>query len=269
LAYPFVPARNFTKAGRKEVDLVVVHTMEAPEKGETAENVAAWFAGSSAPEASAHYCVDGDTIVQCVHDEDVAWHAPGANHDCIGIEHAGYARQSQADWEDEYSTRMLERSAELAAEICARYRIPPVWLHPADLLAGRRGITSHANVSRAFKRSDHHDPGTSFPIQRYLRLVQQRLAGGPDGDEAAGARGAKREPPKHFKSPPPTLREGDDGWHVKRLQTLLTAAGAEPFGIDGDFGANTTNAVRQFQAAHGLDVDGVVGPMTWKALLNA
>jgi N-acetyl-anhydromuramyl-L-alanine amidase AmpD len=263
LAYPFVPARNFTKAGRKEVDLVVVHTMEAPEKGETAENVAAWFAGSTAPQASAHYCVDGDTVVQCVRDDDVAWHAPGANHDGIGIEHAGYARQSQSDWEDDYSTRMLERSARLAADICARYRIPPVWLHPADLLAGRRGITSHANVSQAFKRSDHHDPGTSFPIQRYLRLVQRYLKDGP------AAAGEARRPAKPFKAPPPTLREGDEGWHVKRLQTLLTAAGAEPFGIDGDFGRNTTKAVRQFQEAHGLEVDGVVGRMTWKALINA
>ena len=264
MAYPFMAARNFTKAGRKEVDLVVVHTMEAPEKGETAENVAAWFAGSTAPQASAHYCVDGDTIVQCVRDDDVAWHAPGANHDGIGIEHAGYARQSQADWEDEYSTRMLERSAQLAAHICARYGIPPVWLHPADLLAGRRGITSHANVSRAFRRSDHHDPGTSFPIQRYLKLVQRFLKEGSDAGAKEG-----RKPPRPFKAPPPTLREGDDGWHVKRLQTLLTAAGAEPFGIDGDFGLNTRNAVRQFQAANGLEVDGVVGRMTWKALLNA
>jgi N-acetyl-anhydromuramyl-L-alanine amidase AmpD len=263
LAYPFVPARHFTKSGREEVDLVVVHTMEAPEKGKTAENVASWFAGSNAPQASAHYCVDADTIVQCVRDEDVAWHAPGANHDGIGIEHAGYARQSQEDWSDDYSTRMLERSAALAADLCERYRIPPVWLHPADLLAGRRGITSHANVSQAFKRSDHHDPGTSFPIQRYLRLVQQRLK---DGD---GGRSRQRAAPKPFKAPPPTLREGDNGWHVKRLQMLLTAAGAEPFGIDGDFGPNTTKAVRQFQAAHGLDVDGIVGAMTWKALINA
>jgi N-acetyl-anhydromuramyl-L-alanine amidase AmpD len=163
LAYPFMPARNFTRAARKDVDLVVVHTMEAPEKGETAENVAAWFAGSTAPKASAHYCVDGDTIVQCVRDEDVAWHAPGANHDGVGIEHAGYARQSQADWDDEYSTRMLERSAELTADLCARYRIPPVWLHPADLLAGRRGITSHFNVSRAFKNGCAPQGGPQAP----------------------------------------------------------------------------------------------------------
>ena len=36
--------------------------------------------------------------------------------------------------------------------------------------------------------------------------------------------------------------------------------------IDGIFGDCTDQAVRGFQKAKGLEVDGIVGPDTWKAL---
>lgn len=38
--------------------------------------------------------------------------------------------------------------------------------------------------------------------------------------------------------------------------------------LDGRFGRNTEDAVKRFQRAHGLDDDGVVGPITWAALLG-
>lgn len=176
MSYAFIEARNYTKGRAGPIDLLVIHAMEAPEKPDTAEAVARWFAGSTAPQASAHYCVDADSIVQCVRDEDVAWHAPGANHNGLGVEHAGYSAQTGVDWDDPYSHAMLWRSARLAADKCREYRIPAVWLSPADLLAGRRGITSHWNVTLAFKRSDHTDPGPGFPAEHYVTWIQRVLS---------------------------------------------------------------------------------------------
>ncbi len=46
------------------------------------------------------------------------------------------------------------------------------WLAPGDLVAGRRGITGHVDVSRAFELSDHWDPGPGFPVESFLDTVR-------------------------------------------------------------------------------------------------
>jgi N-acetyl-anhydromuramyl-L-alanine amidase AmpD len=260
VAYPFVPSPFINKTSGRRIDLIVIHTMEMDEKGSTAESCAAWFQNPAAG-VSAHYCVDNDTIVQCVQEDDVAWHAPGANHDGIGIEHAGRAKQTGREWGDDYSVAMLDRSTTLAAEICKRYGIPAVWLNPPDLLAGKRGITSHNNVSKAFKKGTHWDPGEGFPIQQYLTAVRKKLG-------AVKEKGQATEP---LKPDPPTLKRGSDGWQVKRLQKLLRQRNLFPEDakIDGDFGPITEAAVQAFQTFAGLDPDGIVGPMTWHALQTA
>jgi N-acetyl-anhydromuramyl-L-alanine amidase AmpD len=174
---PFVQARNYTRVtGRRKIDLVVIHTMEAPEKPSTAESIAAWFAGASAPQASPHYNIDNDSIVQSVAENDVAWAAPGANHNGIQLEHAGYARQTAGGWADAYSQQMLRLSASLTADICQRHGIPPNYVNVVGLQRGLKGVTTHANVSAAFKRSDHTDPGENFPMAAYLAWVREAIA---------------------------------------------------------------------------------------------
>jgi len=259
MTIPFVQARNFTKGRSTHIDVLVIHTMESPEKPDTAESVANWFAGSSAPQASAHYCIDSNSVVQCVRDTDVAWHAPGANHNGLGFEHAGRAAQTKQDWDDEYSDAMLELSAQLVAEKCEEYHIPVTWLQAADLRAGKRGITGHVQVSDAFKRSDHHDPGSSFPVQRYLGLVKKHM--GDSFVPPEQHHGRDKQPAQD-----PTLKSGAKGFQVKRLQRLLAQRGFDAGTVDGVFGPATEKAVKKAQKAHGLDPDGIAGPLTWHAL---
>lgn len=66
----------------------------------------------------------------------------------------------------------------------------------------------------------------------------------------------------------PTLRKGDTGADVRRLQGLLVAAQLW-VKIDGQFGNDTDARLRDFQASNGLEVDGVCGRVqTWPALLG-
>jgi N-acetyl-anhydromuramyl-L-alanine amidase AmpD len=173
VSYPLIPSPNFTAASSRPIDVVVIHTMESPERAGAAEACARWFARPEA-EVSAHYCVDADSVVQCVREEDVAWHARGGNANSVGIELTGYAGQGAEGWGDAYSRAVLRRAARLTAEICGRYAVPVHRLRAADLAAGRRGITGHADVSAAFRKSDHWDPGPDFPWTLFLRLTGAR-----------------------------------------------------------------------------------------------
>jgi hypothetical protein len=265
VSYPIIEARHFTRGREGPIDLVVLHTLEGAERGDTAETVARRFAGREAPELSAHYCVDSDSIVQCVRDADVAWHAPGANHDGLGIVLAGGSPETFGDWRDPEATAVLARAAALVALKCVQYRIPPVWLYAADLVADRRGLTSHRNVALAFHRSDHADPEAAFPSEWFVELVRRRLASRVRGTPAAAERWSI-PPGGRLKDPPPTLHAGATGWRVRRLQRLLAMRGS-PVEVSGELDEETLQAVVELQYAEGLEPDGVVGPATWRALV--
>lgn len=65
-----------------------------------------------------------------------------------------------------------------------------------------------------------------------------------------------------------TYRLGSKGDEVSRIQGRLAELGLYMGPIDGDFGGGTEAAVKAFQRANGLEVDGSVGPITWKALFE-
>jgi peptidoglycan hydrolase-like protein with peptidoglycan-binding domain len=67
----------------------------------------------------------------------------------------------------------------------------------------------------------------------------------------------------------PTLKSGSHRVAVRGLQRRLLALGYDAGEIDGRFGPKTEAAVKAFQEAKGLDVDGIVGPKTWDALNSA
>ena len=66
-----------------------------------------------------------------------------------------------------------------------------------------------------------------------------------------------------------TLRNGSRGTQVRVLQWLLNDAKYDAGTVDGIFGSKTLAAVKAFQGANGLEMDGIVGKKTWKALMES
>lgn len=175
--WPFIGAKHFKSLKGEPprfVRLLVVHDMEAPETATTAEEVARYFATTETV-ASAHLCIDADSIVRCVADRDIAYAAPGCNSDGIQLELAGYARQSRSEWLDAFSSKVLDNAATALAMYCGMYGIPPVHLTNEELKAGKRGIIGHRQASEVYRKSDHMDPGPDFPWDVLVERVKARL----------------------------------------------------------------------------------------------
>ncbi|MEV6689542.1 peptidoglycan-binding domain-containing protein [Streptomyces sp. NPDC051130] len=75
-------------------------------------------------------------------------------------------------------------------------------------------------------------------------------------------------PPPPAAAQGPTLRYGDSGPEVKKLQQLLSGQGLYRGRFDGRFGKSTEDAVSEFQWYNNITADpwGVYGPATRKAL---
>lgn len=127
-----------------------------------------------------------------------------------------------------------------------------------------------ARISASQKWSDVISPQLVADIQNGRISPSQFVqAGALD----AVASGTPREA-KAVAILPVVLKQGTTGDHVERMQCALARLGysdlsGRPVKVDGDFGQRTAEAVKAFQRAHGLQVDGVVGAETRTALQKA
>lgn len=109
--------------------------------------------------------------------------------------------------------------------------------------------------------------GREIYIRSYYNFPWNAVLRYTSGGTSSGADTATKEKEETEMR---MLKTGDKGYQVWVLQTLLIARGFScgETGADSDFGSATKAAVLNFQRANGLEVDGIVGPMTWTKLLR-
>jgi hypothetical protein len=113
--------------------------------------------------------VDDASCYRTLDNDQVPWGAKGANYAGFHIEQCGYAKWSAVIWKKHMNT--LRRAAYKTALHCHYFNIPVRWVPAAGLKAGTKGITTHAECSKAFGGDMHHDPGKGWPRVLFMGLV--------------------------------------------------------------------------------------------------
>ena len=161
----------------------------------------------------------------------------------------------------DYAMAAYKEACELSAYICELYSLDPM------------NIIDHAEGYRLGIASNHGD------VDHWFRKLYGITLDNIRRDVAALITPEPAPPPTPTPTPTPddkvlawmkanTLRLGSKGKLVGFLQAYLDEHGYNPVAIDDDFGPKTEEAVKGFQKANGLPRDGVVGPLTWRAIMK-
>lgn len=265
---------NYTKGRTGKVLHIVIHTMEAPEGPSTAENIANYFK-TPGLQASAHYCIDNNSTIQCVRLADTAWACPGYNASGIQYEHAGYAAQTAKQWQDDYSQAMLHRSAKQAAIDAAHYGIPVRHLTIAQVRARNvSGFMGHRDATYAgVGGNTHTDPGVNFPWSQYLSLVKHYQ----DGTGPAPAPAPKPTTSATWIAGPKVVTAWQRYEHttadgiISRQPTsnrpcMPSAHWTTVQWVAPASAGIGSPLIRAAQKRLGVTQDGFAGPVTWKAI---
>lgn len=206
--------------------------------------------------ACVHAFVDNTVVCQHLPWNHRAWHAGASANNT----HIGFEICEPKNWKTDaaYFKAAYTNAVELAAYLCKKYNLPV------------SSIVSHKEGYKKGIASNHGDPDHwwkyfGYTMNKFRSDVQKVLNGGKVV--------VKITKSSSTSAGKPTLQKGSEGEDVKTLQKRLnemrTRLGLTyaKLQVDGDFGNATLAAVKTFQAARKLTIDGIVGNNTWTAIM--
>ena len=175
-------------------------------------------------------------------------HPYARNTNTIGIECGTYSQNGK--WYFTEATQ--EACAHLAAWIMSENNIP------LDHLLRHGDITTKHCPSPYV---DNPGDGPNWTWEQFKAKVKSYLEGAESVREGC------------YMTTFENVHKGVNGADALTVQRLLFAqdykgADGQALKLDGDFGANSEHALKEFQKARGLTVDGDCGPLTWARLLG-
>jgi N-acetylmuramoyl-L-alanine amidase CwlA len=223
---------------------------------DTAKANASYYHSTNTRSASAHLFVDDNEIYQSVELRDIAWsvgansynHPSCRNSNSISIEMCCTAGNYKI------SKKTQINAAYLCANLCKKIGVSASEVD--------KYVLRHYDVTWKACPAQYVDHPEEF--KQFKKWVKNILKTGKHNEE--------REEPVSDKEKVniarATLKKGDKRSEVKILQKNLNSAIKANLKIDGEYGANTVSAVKNFQKKYNLTVDGIYGPLTEKKMDN-
>ena len=244
MPHRFVESPHRTVGGRA-IDVVVIHTMEIG-RDVRAPRARARDGSRALPPRSRRTTASTPTsIVQCVREDDIAWHARGGNTNSIGIELAGFAGQRARELGrclQPGGARAGGRGSRRTSAHGTRSRPAPPRCRSRD---GRRGVTGHADVSAAFRKSDHWDPGARLPLEALP----------PAGARQRRRRARRARPEATSSSSARVITSGGEIWSPPPTSVTREDAVVRAFEVTRSVrpGSSASSAGSICTAAHGAE----------------
>ena len=202
------------------------------------------FSGSRV--ASSNYGIDSDgNVGMYVEEQYRAITSSNTANDSVAVTIEVMNCKGSPNWE--VSDKALEALIELCVDICKRNGIAKL-----NFTGDKSGnLTMH----KMFAATACPGPYLQGKFPYIANEVNRRLSAEKKGDYTMEMR---------------NLEKGCKGEDVRALQILLIGRGYScgHYGADGDFGSATESAVRKYQKAKGLKVDGIAGKNTMGSLLG-
>lgn len=193
------------------------------------------------------YVIDTDGITQCLPEGHKCWLSGSGANGNANRTHLGFEICEPLTKNDTPAAAadLYGKTLYLCAYLCRLYGINPANVQAHYELHALGLASNHADVRHWWGRQ-----GTAWEPYTMDRLRA----------DIATELGVELE----YSG---TIRKGSVGAAVTTLQTALAAAGYD-IAVDGDYGAQTEEAVRTFQQASRLFADGICGPKTWAAVYS-
>lgn len=251
-----IKAKSISYGGARNanaIKYIVIH-FTGNETDKAVSN-AKYFRDGNTRSAGAHYFVDDADVYQSIDDKRIAWAVGGSKYsDCAKtgggtmygkITNANSISIEMCSTGGKISDKTVENTVALTKKLMKKYDIP----------------ASH--VYRHFDVTGKSCPGWAGWIGKddsKWKAFKKKLTSSETSTTTKTSTAKKT-----YSGTFPTLpsrgyfKKGDKGTQVKYLQKFLNWYSNYNLTVDGDLGANTYAAVRNFQSKEKLTVDGLFG----------